>query len=58
MIFSKLFQVPVASTPMPLMQQMMRPAMALAPSPQFAAHMMRPGHPAMGIPPGMYSSFQ
>lgn len=28
---------------MPLMQPMMRQAMALVPSPQFAAHMMRPG---------------
>lgn len=43
---------------MNLMQPMMRPAMALAPTPQFAAQMMRPGHPTMGIPPGMYSSFQ
>lgn len=50
-------QVPVVSTPMPLMQPMIRPAMALAPSPQFT-HVMRPGHPAMGIPPGMYSHIQ
>ncbi|XP_031623250.1 BUB3-interacting and GLEBS motif-containing protein ZNF207-like isoform X2 [Contarinia nasturtii] len=43
----------VTSTSMPLMQPMMRPAMALAPTPpQFAAHMMRPGGP-MGIAPGL-----
>jgi hypothetical protein len=46
------FQVPVVSNPMQLMQPMMRPAMALAPSPQFA-HMMRPGHHPMGLPPGL-----
>lgn len=42
------FQVPVATTQMPLMQSMMRPAMALAPTPphQFA-HMMRQGPPLM-----------
>lgn len=41
---------------MPLMQQMMRPAMALAPTPPQFAHMMRPGQ--MGIAPGMYNTFQ
>lgn len=50
-------QVSAVSTPMPLMQQMMRPAMALAPTPPQFAHMMRPGGP-MGIAPGMYTSFQ
>ncbi|XP_037042215.1 BUB3-interacting and GLEBS motif-containing protein ZNF207 isoform X2 [Bradysia coprophila] len=44
--------VPVVSNPMQLMQPMMRPAMALAPTPQFA-HMMRPGHHPMGLPPGL-----
>lgn len=50
-------QMPVVSTGMSLMQPVMRPAMTLASQQQFAAHMMRPGHP-VGLPPGTYSSLQ
>lgn len=52
--------VPVVSTPMQLMQPMMRPAMALAPhGALIGGNMLRPGPPGMGgMPAGLITPLQ